>query len=117
MILRLKGNSKAETAEKIFTFVRNDVKYEDYANTRKGATQTLATRGGNCCDQAHLLVALWRAAGIDAEYAHGTNHWWARCIIDGRGCDCDPTNRKHQFCNPDHPAKHKNPTYHKELDH
>ena len=115
---KLKGKTKTQTAENIFNFVKYKVKYEGYSNTKKGAVRTLREHGGNCCDQAHLLVALWRASGIDALYAHGTNHWWGQCIIDGKKCDCDPTNSsKHKFCKPDHPAKHRHPTYHKELDH
>lgn len=113
----LKGKTQRETAEKIFNFVKKRISYESYSNSHKGAVKTLLAGKGNCCDQAHLLVALWRAAGINARYAHGTNHWWGQCIIDGKGCDCDPTNQKHQFCKPQHPEKHKHPTYHEELDH
>ena len=52
------------TASNIYHFVRDEIKYEDYSNTRKGAFRTLQERCGNCCDQAHLLVALLRTAEI-----------------------------------------------------
>jgi len=76
----------------------------------------LWTKRGNFFDQTHLLVALWRAAGIDARYAHGPNKWWGQCIINGKTYDCDPTNQKHEFGRRHHPipiyAK-----YYEELDH
>ena len=113
----LKGKTNLDTAKNIFKFVQNKIRYERYANSKKGAVKTLLSGKGNCCDQAHLLVALWRADGIDARYAHGTNHWWGQCIINGKKCDCDPTNKKHEFCKPKHPPKHKNPKYFNSLNH
>ena len=86
------------TAEKIYNFVRDNIAYEDYANTRKGALRTLTEGKGNCCDQAHLLVALLRAAKIPTYYCHGNQHWWAVPCID-KQYHCDPTNRKHNFGN------------------
>ena len=59
------------TAKNIFYFVRNTIKYQDYSDTKKGAFKTLEDGCGNCCDQAHLLVALLRTAGIPTYYAHG----------------------------------------------
>ena len=113
----LKGKTKTETARNIFKFVQTQIRYERYSNSKKGAAKTLLAKKGNCCDQAHLLVALWRAAGIDAKYAHGTDHWWAQCIIDGKACDCDPTNQKHEFGRPHHSSKDLHPQYYEELDH
>ena len=77
----LKGKTQLDTVKNIFKFVQNKIRYERYANSKKGAVKTLLSGKGNCCDQAHLLVALWRADGIDARYAHGTNYWWGQCII------------------------------------
>ena len=65
------------TARNIYYYVRDNIRYEDYSNTRKGAYRTYKEGRGNCCDQAHLLVALLRTAEIPTYYAHGTNHWWA----------------------------------------
>ena len=104
------------TAKNIYYFVRDNIEYEDYANTRKGAYKTLMEKRGNCCDQAHLLVALLRAAEIPTYYAHGTNHWWTvHCIY--KQYHCDPTNRKHEFRAPQHDAKNKNFTLHNSLNH
>ena len=113
----LRGKTQEETARNIFKYVQTQIRYERYANSKKGAAKTLLTRKGNCCDQAHLLVALWRAAGINARYAHGTDHWWGQCIINGKAYDCDPTNQKHEFGRPHHSSKDLHPQYYEELDH
>ena len=104
------------TAKNIFHYVRDNIRYEDYSNTRKGAFKTLQDKAGNCCDQAHLLVALLRTAGIPTYYAHGNQHWWAVPCID-KQYHCDPTNRKHQFGNPQYGGKHKNFKFYNTLDH
>ena len=104
------------TAEKIYNFVRNNIAYENYANTRKGALRTLTEGKGNCCDQAHLLVALLRAAKIPTYYCHGNQHWWAVPCID-KQYHCDPTNRKHNFGNPKLDSKHRNPQMFNSLNH
>ena len=70
------------TASNIYHFVRDEIKYEDYSNTRKGVFRTLQERYGNCCDQAHLLVALLRTAEIPTYYAHGKDHWRAVPCIE-----------------------------------
>ena len=58
-------------AKKIYYYVRNNIAYEDYSNTKRGAYKTMKDGRGNCCDQAHLLVALLRTAGIPTYYVHG----------------------------------------------
>ena len=110
------GN-KLQTAKNIYYWVRDNIQYENYPNTRKGAYKTLKEKSGNCCDQAHLLVALLRADGIPTCYAHGTDHWWVVPCIDGKQYHCDPTNKKHQFGNPQHGGKHPKVTLHNTLDH
>ena len=93
----LKKSNVLDTAKKIFSFVQLKIKYEKYANTKKGAVKTLKEKKGNCADQAHLLVALFRAAGIPARYVHGTDHYWTQCYVNGKIYDCDPTNYLHSF--------------------
>ena len=104
------------TAEKIYNFVRDNIAYENYANTRKGALRTLTEGKGNCCDQVHLLVALLRAAKIPTYYCHGNQHWWAVPCID-KQYHCEPTNRKHNFGNPKLDSKHRNPQMFNSLNH
>ena len=106
------------TAKNIYYYVRNNISYQDYSNTRKGAYKTMKEGCGNCCDQAHLLVALLRTAGIPTYYVHGTNHWWALPCID-RQYHCDPTNRNHDFGNPSnrHGGNHTRYSLHNSLNH
>jgi RHS repeat-associated protein len=56
---------------KIYEYVYNYIGYECYYGSKKGAQLTLMERSGNDMDQAALLVALLRAAGLTASYAHG----------------------------------------------
>ncbi|MCK9150753.1 transglutaminase-like domain-containing protein [Methanobacterium alcaliphilum] len=57
-------------ATKIFNWVRDNLKYSFYYNTKYGAVKTLKYMKGNCVDHSHLLVALMRAAGIKSRYMH-----------------------------------------------
>ena len=112
------SGSNRQKAEKIFHFVQYSISYERYSNSRYGAVRTLKRGKGNCCDQAHLLVALFRAAGIPARYVHGNDHWWTDVYVGGKWYPCDPTNQRHQFGKPDHKGKQpKNPSIHISLDH
>ncbi len=52
----------------IFNWVYNNIEFEDYDRSRKGAKATLFTRRGNEWDQASLLIALMRIAKIPARY-------------------------------------------------
>jgi hypothetical protein len=56
----------------LYEYVRNNFKYEPYAGSVKGATQTLREGAGNEWDLASLLIALYRASGIPARYVVGT---------------------------------------------
>lgn len=62
--------STSAKATKIFNWVRDNLKYSFYYNTKYGAVNTLKYMKGNCVDHSHLLVALMRAAGIKARYMH-----------------------------------------------
>ena len=104
------------TARNIYYFVRDDISYQKYSNSVKGAFRTLQEKCGNCCDQAHLLVALLRAEKIPTYYCHGIDHWWAVPCID-KQYHCDPTNKKHEFGNPVWGKQHRNPTMFNCLDH
>ncbi|MGE0681464.1 MAG: PKD domain-containing protein [Candidatus Binatia bacterium] len=56
----------------IFAFVRDEISYESYRGSLRGARGTLWSKAGNALDQASLLIALLRASGIPARYAQGT---------------------------------------------
>ena len=57
--------------QKIFAYLNNDVGYESYVGSLQGARGTMWSAAGNSLDEASLGVALSRASGIPAQYAHG----------------------------------------------
>lgn len=59
-------------ASRIFAYLRDDVGYESYVGSLRGARGTLWSSAGNSLDEASLGVALLRASGIPARYARGT---------------------------------------------
>ncbi len=97
-----------EKAEAIFTYARDKWEWENYNNTRKGAVGTIDAKGGNCCDMAHAVVAMCRAAGIPARYIHGQCYFSSSVIghvipqiyVDGNWYVCDPTNKNSTFGTP-----------------
>ena len=89
---RLTGSftSPTDKARAIFNYVRDKISYSYYYDTYYGAVRTLHAKEGNCVDQSHLSIALYRAAGIPARYVHGTcqfssgkfiGHVWVQILI------------------------------------
>ena len=96
-------------AKAIFNWVRDNIDYEYYADTKYKATGTLSKKRGNCCDHANLIVALCRAAEIPARFSHGKNcvfssglntgHVWAQIYVDGVWYSADATSSRNEFGN------------------
>jgi len=94
-----------EKATNIFNWVRDYVSYSFYYNTKRGAIGTLNSRMGNCVDLSHLMVALSRAAGIPARYAHADckfssgwcGHVWAQLYVNGKWINADASNNINDF--------------------
>lgn len=98
--------SSYDKAVKIFEWVRDNLEYSFYYNTKYGAAKTVITKSGNCVDHSHLLVALARAAGIPARYVHGSctfnsgndyGHVWTQLLIDNIWYDADATSSKNKL--------------------
>ena len=53
---------------RIYRFVHDEIRFEEYDHSAKGAVATLHTRLGNEWDQAALLVTLLRMSGIPARF-------------------------------------------------
>ncbi|MEN4016858.1 MAG: pseudomurein-binding repeat-containing protein [Methanobacterium sp.] len=96
---------------KIFNWVRDNLSYSFYYNTKYGAVNAYRNREGNCVDHSHLLIALARAAGIPAKYMHGTctftsgkvyGHVWAQFYINGNWYDADATSSRNTFGSINH---------------
>ena len=96
-----------EKAVAIFNYVRDQISYSFYSDTRYGAASTLSYKTGNCVDQSHLLVSMYRTAGIAARYVHGTcyftssgstyGHVWVQVLVDGVWTCVDPTSSRNSF--------------------
>ena len=65
--LKASSTSTYNSAVKIFNWVRDNINYSFYYNTKYGASGTLKNRSGNCVDTSHLLIALARDAGISCQ--------------------------------------------------
>jgi RHS repeat-associated protein len=56
---------------KIYSWVKNNIEFEPYYGSVKGAVATLKSGRGGATDQASLLIALLRASNIPARYVKG----------------------------------------------
>ena len=95
-----------DKAVAIFNYVRDQISYTFYSDTKYGAAKTLSYKTGNCVDQSHLLVSMYRTAGIAARYVHGTcvfssgstyGHVWVQVLVDGVWTCVDPTSSRNSF--------------------
>lgn len=58
-------------ATEITRWVKNNIEYEPYYGSMKGAQETLNDKAGNSSDQTSLLIALLRTSEIRARYVRG----------------------------------------------
>jgi transglutaminase-like putative cysteine protease len=85
-----------EKAQRIFLFVRDDIRYNVYSPRPNDedfkASHVLAMGEGYCVQKALLLVALIRAAGIPARlrFAEIKIHHTAKSIAEKRGSNVFP---------------------------
>ena len=101
--------SEWDKATAIFNYVRDSISYSYYSNSVKGAVGTLTAGKGNCVDQASLVIALSRAAGLAARYCHGqgctftsglvTGHVWAQILVGDTWYSADPTSIRNSLGN------------------
>jgi len=72
LFIMQKAQELSNDPNQIFSFVRDEIGYESYRGSLRGARGTLWSKAGNALDQASLLIALLRASGIPARYVQGT---------------------------------------------
>lgn len=99
--------SDMDKAKALFNYVQINIKYDLYYDTHKGAVDTLTSKKGNGADQAHLLIAMYRAAGLKARYVHGDcyfymegksrGHVWTQVLVDNTWICADPTDLANNF--------------------
>lgn len=85
------------SADAFCALVRERIRYTlDATDVDTTAAQALAIGAGVCQDQAHLMIALCRAAGIAARYVsghlvgQGGTHAWTEVLVPGRAVAFDP---------------------------
>ena len=94
-----------DKARAIFNYVRDKISYDYYYDTYYGGLGTLHAGHGNCVDQAHLVVALYRASGLPARYVHGkcdfgdevSGHVWSQVLIGDTWIVGDTINRRNSL--------------------
>jgi len=105
--LKIGTSSRYQLAANILNWVRDNIVYSFYYNTKYGASGTLKLLKGNCADTAHLVVALARVSGFSARYKHGTcffvvsKHWyghvWAQIFVNNKWYSADATGYKNSL--------------------
>ncbi len=98
-----------QKAVAIYNYVRDQVSYSFYYDTKYGAAGTLSAKTGNCVDQAHLVIAMARTAGLAARYVHGTcyftssgstyGHVWAQILVGDTWYVADATSNRNSLGN------------------
>ena len=94
-----------DKAKAIFNYVRDNIVYDYYYDSHKGAVGTLKAQSANCVDQAHLLICMYRTAGFHARYVHGTcifsdgtfGHVWTQVLIGKNWVVGDPISYKNSL--------------------
>ncbi|HML05564.1 MAG TPA: pseudomurein-binding repeat-containing protein [Methanobacterium sp.] len=98
--------SAYDKAVAIFNWVRDNIGYSFYYNTKYGAVGTLSSKTANCVDTAHLLIALSRAAGLPAKYEHvnaqfSSGNWYGHVVaqiwVNGVWYIADATSSRNTF--------------------
>ena len=98
--------SEFDKAEAIFNYVRDTLSYSFYYNTKYGAVGTLNAKRGNCVDHTHLLVAMFRTAGMASKYVQGKctfssgstyGHVWAQVLIGDTWVCADATSSRNSL--------------------
>ncbi|HEX9061899.1 MAG TPA: transglutaminase domain-containing protein, partial [Clostridia bacterium] len=69
----------------MYEYVRNNIKFETYYGSRKGAAGTLMQMSGNDTDQASLLISMLRYKNIPSRYVTGTVEIPAERVMNWTG--------------------------------
>lgn len=75
--------SLGKDPRKLYDFVAKQVAFEPYRGSLRGARGALVSRAGNALDQAQLLHALLKAAGLESRIVRGSlSAEQARALVD-----------------------------------
>lgn len=83
-----KGNSDYQNLKLLYQWVNTNIGYVGYTNSVRGAVGCLKKRGGNCCDNANLMISLARSIGIKCRYCHAKagshGHVYGEYFVGGK---------------------------------
>ena len=89
-------------AKAIWKWCHDNMSYEGYPNSQKGAEGCFRDRAGNCCDHANVVVQMLRAVNVKCAYEHstscyGTGHVWAVATCEGQDYRIDASVKSRGF--------------------
>ena len=89
-------------AKAIWKWCHDNMSYEGYPNSQKGAEGCFRDRAGNCCDHANVVVQMLRAVNVKCAYEHstscyGTGHVWAVATCEGQDYRIDAAVKSRDF--------------------
>lgn len=92
------GNTPYNNLKLLYNWTNKNIKYVGYSNSQRGAVGCLDKRGGNCCDNANLMIGMARAIGIKARYCHakasgGRGHVYGEYYVNGSWLTVDTGTR------------------------
>lgn len=88
--IKVKALELGNNPVKIYEWVRNNIEFVPTWGSIQGAQMTMLTKQGNAFDNASLLIALLRAAGIHAHYLTGTIELPIDKVMNWAGGFTDP---------------------------
>ena len=91
-----------DKAKAIWKWCHDNMSYEGYSNSQKGAEGCFKSRAGNCCDHANVVVQMCKAVGVKVAYEHsgtcyGTGHVWAVVTCKGKDYRIDASVKSRDF--------------------
>ena len=91
-----------EKAKAIWKWCHDNMSYQGYSNSQKGAEKCFKERSGNCCDHANVVVQMCKAVGVKVAYEHssscyGTGHVWAVATCNGKDYRIDASVKSRGF--------------------
>ena len=92
-----------EKAKAIWKWCHDEMSYEGYSNSQKGAEGCFKDRAGNCCDHANVVVQMLKAVNVKCAYEHsgscynGRGHVWAVAYCEGKWYRIDASVKSRDF--------------------
>lgn len=92
-----------EKAKAIWRWCHDNMTYQGYSNSQKGAEGCFKDRSGNCCDHANVVVQMLKAVNVKCAYEHSGScydnkgHVWAVAYCDGKWYRIDASVKSRDF--------------------